>query len=178
MEIIGISIRGIYRDILKGPNDNIIYDSGWVSNTIVDNCRNLLAGFMKNDPSESIEGIRYLAVGKGLEEWDSSGALPPDSSVIQLVDPNPFIIDVKNLSLVYLKENDEEVKGPTNRLQITATLGTKEPPAVAPLSSYPLREFGLFGKFGDDPYMIDCIRHPVIHKDVSATLIRVVRLYF
>ena len=179
MEMIGNSIKGIYRDLLKGPNDDIIYDSGWVSNRIVDRCRKLLAGFMKNDPSESIEGIRYLAVGKGLEEeWDTSGAPPPNSSVTKLMDPNPFTIDVENLSLVYLKENDEEVKGPTNRLQITATLGTNEPPAVLPLSSYPLREFGLFGKFGGKDYMIDCIRHPVIHKDVSATLIRVLRLYF
>jgi hypothetical protein len=179
MEIISTSIRGVYCDILKGPNDNIIYDSGWVSNRIVDRCRKLLAGFMKNDPSEGIEGIQYLAVGKGLEKWDTEGAPPPDSSVTELTDPNPFTIDVKNLSLVYLKENDEEVKGPpTNRLQITATLGPDEPPAVASVSSYPLREFGLFGKFGGEPYMIDCIRHPVIHKDVSATLIRVLRLYF
>ncbi len=175
MTMIGNSIKGIYRDLLKGPNDDIIYDSGWVSNRIVDRCRTLLAAFMKNDQPK---GIQYLAVGTGSKDWDSSGALPPDSSVIQLVDPNPFIIDVKNLSLVYLGVNDIKKAGPTNRLQITATLGPNEPPAVASVSSYPLREFGLFGKFGGEPYMIDCIRHPVIHKDVSATLIRVVRLYF
>jgi len=175
MTMIGNSIKGIYRDLLKGPNDDIIYDSGWVSNRIVDRCRKLLAGFMKNDQPK---GIQFLAVGQGKKEWDTSGAPPPNSSVTKLMDPNPFTIDVKNLSLVYLKENDEEVKGPTNRLQITATLGTNEPPAVASVSSYPLREFGLFGKFGGKDYMIDCIRHPVIHKDVSATLIRVVRLYF
>ena len=40
-----------------------------------------------------------------------------------------------------------------------------------------------FGKYVDESsieheYMIDCIRHPVIHKDESATLNRVVRLYF
>ena len=175
MEIIGTSIRGIYRDILKGKGNNTIYDSGWVSNRIVDSCRTLLAAFMKNDQPN---GIQYLAVGKGLEEWDTTGAPPPNSSVIQLVDKNPFQIQVADLDLVYLRENDAEVAGPTNRLQITATMGTNEPPAVAPLSSYPLREFGLFGKFGAENYMIDCIRHPVIHKDVSATLIRVVRLYF
>lgn len=175
MEIISASIRGIYRDILKGNGNNTIYDSGWVSNRIVDRCRTLLAAFMKNDQPN---GIQYLAVGTGLEKWDTTGAPPPNSSVIQLVDKNPFKIQVADLDLVYLKENDEEVKGPTNRLQITATLGTKEPPAVLPLSSYPLREFGFFGKFGGKDYMIDCIRHPVIHKDVSATLIRVVRLYF
>ena len=53
-----------------------------------------------------------------------------------------------------------------------------EPPPDENLSSYPLREFGLFGKYGTIPYMIDCIRHPVIHKDTSTTLVRVVRLYF
>ena len=175
MEIIGTSIRGIYRDILKGKGNNTIYDSGWVSNRIVDRCRTLLAAFMKNDQPN---GIQYLAVGTGLEKWDTTGAPPPNSSVIQLEDKNPFQIQVADLDLVYLRENNEEVKGPTNRLQITATLGTNKPPAVASVSSYPLREFGLFGKFGGEPYMIDCIRHPVIHKDVSATLIRVVRLYF
>jgi len=179
MEMIGNSIKGIYRDLLKGPNDDIIYDSGWVSNRIVDRCRTLLAAFMKNDQPK---GIQYLAVGTGSKDWDSSGALPPDSSVIQLVDKDPFQIQVADLDLVYLGENDAEVTRPTNRLQITATLGTNEPPAVAPLSSYPLREFGLFGQYFDGTkyheYMIDCIRHPVIHKDVSATLIRVLRLYF
>jgi hypothetical protein len=177
MEIISASIRGIYRDILKGKGNNTIYDSGWVSNRIVDRCRTLLAAFMKNDQPH---GIQYLAVGTGLEKWDTTGAPPPDSSVIQLEDPNPYKIQVDDIdfNLVYLNENDVEVDGPTNRLQITVTLGPKEPPAVEPLSSYPLREFGLFGKFGSKDYMIDCIRHPVIHKDVSATLIRVLRLYF
>ncbi|MBW2662035.1 MAG: hypothetical protein JRD93_08640 [Deltaproteobacteria bacterium] len=179
MEIIGTSIKGIYRDILREQNNNIIHDSGWVSNTIVDRCRILLAGFMKNDQPK---GIQYLAVGKGIKDWDTTGAPPADSSVTQLMDPNPFQIQVADLDLVYLDKNDAEVAGPTHRLQITATLGTNEPPAVAPLSSYPLREFGLFGQYFDGTnyyeYMIDCIRHPVIHKDVSATLIRVVRLYF
>lgn len=181
MEMIAKSMKGIYRDILKGSKNNIIYDSGWVSNTIVDNCRNLLAAFMKNDQPK---GIQFLAVGQGKKEWDTTGAPPPESSVTQLEDPNPYKIQVDDIdfNLVYLNENDVEVDGPTNRLQITATLGHNEPPAVASVSSYPLREFGLFGQYFDGTkyheYMIDCIRHPVIHKDVSATLIRVVRLYF
>jgi hypothetical protein len=88
------------------------------------------------------------------------------------------------LELVYLNDLDEAVTVPTPRLQITATLEEGVPPAPEPqVSTYPLREFGLFGKYVDDSsieheYMIDCIRHPVIHKDESATLIRVVRLYF
>lgn len=36
----------------------------------------------------------------------------------------------------------------------------------------PLREFGLFD--GKD-YMINGVRHPVIHKDAASTLVRVIR---
>ena len=173
MEIIGAAIKGIYRDMLKGKNNAILFDSGWVPNTIVNTCRTLLAGFMKN---ESSNGIQYMAVGRGLEEWDANGAPTPDpATTTDLVNRHTPTIPVSNLALVYLDENDVEVPGPTNRLQITATLEPGYPPPLAaPLTTYPLREFGLFG--GAD-HMINCIRHPVIHKDAAATLIRVVRLY-
>jgi len=136
----------------------------------------LLAGFMKNDPSD---GIQYLYVGKGLKEWDTDGAPAPDPiTTTDLVDPYSEPISVSDLELVYLDKNDAAIAGPTTRLQITTTLDPGYPAPISPLTTYPLREFGLFGKFDGDTFMIDCIRHPVIHKDVSATLIRVVRLYF
>jgi hypothetical protein len=176
METISNSIKGIYRDILKGLNGNIIYDSGWVYNTIVDGCRMLLAGFIKNEPTN---GIQYLAVGQGNKVWDTDGAPVPDPLITtDLVDKYSPPIDFSELSLVYLDENDAEVPGPTSRLQITATLAPGYPAPISPLTTYPLREFGLFGKFDRTDYMINCIRHPVIHKDASASLIRVVRLYF
>ncbi|NIM12827.1 MAG: hypothetical protein GTO45_08940 [Candidatus Aminicenantes bacterium] len=178
------SIRGIYRDVLKDQNSNVIFDSGWVSNLIVDRCRILLAAFMKNDQNKQTWGISCLKVGQGDEDWDNKGTESPNVLLEGLVDPAPFIIDVADLDIVYLNETNAEVTEPTCRIQVTATLGTDQPPPPpsetpeTQLSTYPLREFGLFGKFGDEDYMIDCIRHPVIHKDVSTTLIRVVRLYF
>lgn len=174
MEIIGTAMKGIYRDILKGENNAIVFDSGWVSNTIVNTCRTLLARFMKNEPSTG--GIQYLAVGRGAEEWDTNGAPTTDpATTTDLVNRYTPTIPVSSLALIYLNENDVGVPGPTNRLQITATLVPGYPaPLAAPLTTYPLREFGLFG--GTNA-MINCIRHPVIHKDASATLIRVVRLY-
>lgn len=176
MEIIGNSIKGMYRDILKGKKNNIIYDSGWVSNTIVDRCRILLAGFMKNDPSN---GIQYLSVGQGLEAWDTTGPpLPNPVTTIDLVNHFDPPIPVSDLDFAYLDENNAAVAGATNRLQITATLEPGYPAPIAPLATYPLREFGLFGRFDGTGYMINCVRHPVIHKDESATLIRVIRLYF
>lgn len=182
MDIIGSSIKGVYRDILKGSNHKNIYDSGWISNRIVDRCRMLLSAFMKNDQPK---GIRYLALGKGLEEWDTKGIEPPASSITHLMDPSPYKIQVEELNVVYLNEYDEEIDEPTNRVQITGILGPNKPPVESsPSSSYPLREFALFGQFLKGPndqyedYMINCIRHSVIYKDASATLSRVIRLYF
>jgi hypothetical protein len=171
-----MEIKGVYRDILVGSDTHLAYDSGWVSNTIVDRCRVLLAGFMKNEPSD---GIQYLAVGQGAAHWDSDGTPAPDpATAVTLEDGYDPPIAVADLDIVYLDDADMEVATPTSRLQITATLEPGYPAPSAPLISYPLREFGLFGRFNGTDYMINNVRHPVIHKDLSATLIRVIRLYF
>jgi hypothetical protein len=178
MEEIGKSIKGIFRDRLIGPDGNLLYDSGWARNTIVDSCRALLAGLMKN---ELVGGMQYLAVGRGKETWDTDGVPAPGSEEIELISRySPTIPDPNSGSdwkLVYLDENDDVTHERTNRLQITATLEPGYPAPEPPLSTYPLREFGLFGG-ADGTYMINCVRHPVIHKHTSATLIRVIRLYF
>ena len=183
MEKIVASMRGIYRDILKDQNNTVIFDSGWVSNVIVNRCRILLAAFMKNDPNKQARGIQRLKIGQGEESWDNDGTPVPDASLTGLLDPAPFSIEAADLEVVYLDNNNLEGHIPNPRLQITATLGTDQPPPPSPgLSFYSLREFGLFGEYIDGgevyEYMIDCIRHPVIRKNVAATLIRVVRLYF
>lgn len=176
MERISTFIKGIYRDILKGADDTVIYDSGWVPNTIVNSCRVLLAEFMVNG---SPTGITHLAVGQGLETWNTSGAPAPDSATTtDLVNAHDPPIAAADLELVYLDDNDAVAPGPTNRLQITATLDPGYPTPLPSLTTYPLREFGLFGSSGGTEYMINCIRHPVIHKDETMTLIRVIRLYF
>jgi hypothetical protein len=88
-------------------------------------------------------------------------------------------IPAHDLEIAYLDSGDGAQAEPSPRLQITATLGPNYPQAATPgLSTYPLREFGLFGRLGDTDYMINAVHHPVIHKGVSTTLTRVVRLYF
>lgn len=174
------SLKGIYRDITKDLHGSVVADSGWRSNRIVNNCRGLLAAFMKNDPEIQVNGIYCLKIGKGDVLWDENGAPSPLENDFQLIDPVPFVIPLSDkLKITYLNDQEAEVSGPTSHLQITATLDANEPPPPDEnISSYPLREFGLFGKIGDKDYMIDYIRHPVIHKDASTTLVRVVRLYF
>ncbi len=175
MKSISATMSGIYRDRLIGPDKRLLHDSGWVSNTIVTNCRVLLAGFMKNDFPN---GIQFMAVGQGDEAWDSTGPPAADESDTDLVNRFAPEIEVSALQIDFLNETDQPTVTPTNRLQITATLSPGYPAPIAPLNTYPLREFGLFGRAGGADYMINYIRHPAIHKDAAATLIRVVRLFF
>ncbi len=182
----GILIRGMYRDIMSGANGRVIFDSGWHSNTIVRNCRILIAGFMKNDTPS---GIQSLMVGEGLDQWDaqwntSTPPGPAPESADHLESPYTPSITLAHvagqgyLEIDYLDDQDKPVtSGVTSRLQVKAIL---EPgyPAPTEFNTYPLREFGLFGRFGGDDYMINCVRHPVIYKDASATLSREIKLYF
>jgi hypothetical protein len=182
----GILIKGKYRDIVKGPKGVVIFDSGWHSNTIVKNCRVLLAAFMKNDTPS---GIQRLVVGQGKDEWDAkwNSSDPPGPApetvdhLESAYDPPITLSHVAGrgyIEIDYLDELDKPVvSGVTNRLQVKAIL---EPgyPAPVEFNTYPLREFGLFGMFGGEPYMINCVRHPVIYKDLTATLEREIKLYF
>ena len=175
METPGVSMKGAYRDVLIGNDSQTLHDSGWVSNTIVERGRILLAGFMRND---SPSGIRFLAVGRGEESWDTSARLSAEPTATDLVDRYTPTIPFDDLTVVYLDESDGVVAEPTNRLQITVTLKAGYPEIEAPAVSYPLREFGLFGAFNGTDYMVNYVKHPVINKDASATLVRVIRLDF
>ena len=168
-----VAIRGIYRDRLIEPGGRVASDSGWRSNLIVLNCRVLLAGFLSNDKAL---GIQSLQVGRGDPAWDATPPPAADPAATNaLVDPAPFVIPVAALTLQYLNAADGVSPTPTNRVQITATLGPNQPTAAGS-PPFPLREFGLFGKFGAAPFMIDYIRHPLIEKDGVVTLERKVRL--
>lgn len=176
----GASICGIYRDLLEDSNGGILLDSGWRSNTIVDGCRVLLSGFMKNDTSQ---GLQKLYVGEGLEAWDDEwddtpAPAPAPVAVNKLENAYTPGITVKQADIDYLDESDKPVLTPTNRIQVKVKLEPGYPPPKLPLQTYPLREFGLFAAFGGAEIMINCIRHPVIHKDAASTLYRIVRLYF
>ena len=169
-----LALKGIYRDCLRNSHGDVISDSGWRSNMIVLRCRTLLSGFLKNDTAL---GIQALQVGRGDPSWDVTPPPLPDPNTLNaLTDATPFEMPVGQLTLEYLDTTDSVIATPTNRLQITATLGPNIPPS--PPNPFPLREFGLFGQLGGVRYMIDYIRHPLIEKDATTTLERKVRLIF
>lgn len=169
-------VYGIYCDRLYDGMNRLISDSGWRSNQIVLNCRVLLAGFMTGVPTAL--GIQNLQVGRGRPEWDVTPPPPPDpNTTTKLEDAAPFVIPRASLTFQFLDASDAIVAGATNRLQIVAVLGLNQPsPATSP--PFPLREFGLFGQLNGQPFMINCIRHPLIEKSGAVSLERRVRLVF
>jgi hypothetical protein len=173
----GIGLVGFYRDLLRDPGGRVRWDSGARKNVIVGDCRRLLAGFMRGAPT-TVAGIVGIKVGAGLANWDQVGPPPPSPTTTALVDPNPLVVPVANLTLNYL--TGANVSGlPTNRLQVVATLAPGVPPwPDAHHVDATLREFGLFGRLDGADVLIDYVTHPAIIKDPASTLDRTVWLVF
>lgn len=165
--------KGIYHDTIITAGGEII-DLGWRSNIVVDRCRFLLAGFMKGDASF---GIQRIQIGMGSAGWDD-GTPPPQASDTMLTDPAPVTLPIAGTQISYLDAVGNATAGPTHRLEITLTLPAGTPAIPLGMTTYPMREFGLFGAFGAESYMIDYVRHPVIHKRADDALIRTIRLVF
>lgn len=166
--------RGRYRDRIVTASHRRI-DRGWQSNRIVDRCRALIAGFMCGDRSA---GIQQLQIGRGLEAWDDAPPGAPPASVQRLTDPSPFVVGLARRQIRYLDPAGVPTRGPTNRLEIVVTLAGNEPPLRRGETDYAMREFGLFGEFGGEAYMINYVRHPVLRKRAGDTLTRTIRLVF
>jgi len=169
MENIGKALRGMYRDTVFDSADRLIYDSGWMSNTIVENGRILLASLMKG---EDVGGICYMKVGKGLSAWGGEPEAAA-ASVEDLETPYEQTILIKSdQDIFYLDENGDQTSKPTSRLEVRVAMEQGFPVAN---QTCDLREFGLFNK---DLRMINCVYHPLIQKAATETLIRTIRLFF
>ena len=166
--------KGIYRDEWVRPGaDPESY--GWKSNIVVDRCRMLLSGFMRGG---AVQGVKFLAVGRGDAAWDAADPGHPVASTQALVDPSPLLVPVAVADMVFLDAAGNPSASPTPRLQVKVTLAPGTPAPGAGETTFPLREFGLFGLFGAERYLIDYVRHPVIHKAPADTLVRTIRLTF
>lgn len=165
---------GKYRDQLIRA-DGTIVDIDWRANIVVDRCRILLAGFMKVDTEA--QGIQSIILGRGNAVWDTAPEAPAPATT-ELIDTKPVSITIKQDDMTYLDAAGEPTKDPTSRLQITVTLPPGTPPPIPGTNHYPLREFALMGSFAGEPYMIDYVRHPVVHKAAGGTLVRTIRLIF
>jgi hypothetical protein len=165
--------RGGFYDRLLRPGAPALVP-GWRSNLVVDRCRELLAAFLRGDGGAL--GIHALRLGRGDAAWDEGAPPPTDRGDQALVDGAPFEIALDETDFEYLDAAGNPVAGPTPRLRLTVTLDPGQPPIPGGETSYPLREFGLFARLDGEDYMINSVRHPVIHKQAEDTLERTIEL--
>lgn len=167
-------IKGIYQDRIRRA-DGTVRAYGWRSNIVVNQCRMLLAAFMRGQANTF--GIEQLLIGQGDPAWDVNPPAPPARTISALVDANPVAVAVAAPNITYLSAAGTVVPGPTSILEISLDLGPGVPPPVG-TDPYPLREFALMGRIGAADFMIDYVQHPVIHKAAGDTLTRTIRLQF
>ncbi|POF29079.1 hypothetical protein [Roseibium marinum] len=169
-------LRGDWRDVLRAPDGHVLFDSGIRKNAVVNDCRRLLATFMRGAPTAS--GISGLAIGRGNPAWDSAGTPAATTDRTALVDANPFVLPLADLTLDFL-DGDVASPTPTNLVRIAAVFGAGQPPwPDANHTDAGLREFGLVGDLDGSSVLIDYVTHPVIHKDPVAPLERTIWLRF
>ncbi|MFX0201317.1 MAG: hypothetical protein ACFFCW_34805 [Candidatus Hodarchaeota archaeon] len=174
-----IEVKGRYNDLLLGPSCEVLFSSGWQPNRIVHRCHILLAAFMANIKKQTVVGIDHLVVGEGKEEWDDMEQTPkPEENEKGLINPCKDPIYRSQLKIYYDSDIEEKL---TRKIIIKTVLHAGYPkPENGEI--YPLREFGLFGKIkvqgisGEEPYMINCVRHRVIPKHISTSLVRTIEL--
>jgi len=168
-------IKGYYRDVFVDENNQILWDTLWRSNLIVQNCNVLMASLMKRH--EAMQGILYWAVGKGLPDWDSNN--PNRVSTTSKLNNEVARKAISAEQIVYINEANTPTENPTTRLEVTMEFKGED---VVKSGSLSLREFGLFGgdasEIKDSGFMIDYVIHPRIDLTPGIKLIRKLRLTF
>ena len=177
MEYLGSVIKGIYRDQLFDEEGTMKLDSGWNNNTIMTSFHTLLARLVRHDDgllkAQAISLI--MRFGEFSNSWGSLVVEPTDETLTAAY--TEFVLDeTSGLKVAYLNVDGVEQVKPSNRVQITATLGQNMPlGAVCPLG-----EFAVYLRCGtpDNDHIINHVRHPVISKTATDTLIRQIRFTF
>jgi hypothetical protein len=172
-------LYGQFRDVLYDAEGGRVWDRGWVRNTIVADCRRLLAGYVRGTPTAA-EAVFGLAVGAGLGAWDTSGPPQPSPNQAALVDTHQHLVPRAQLQLEYINPANGTISAqPTGTLQLKAVLGPGVP--TWPDIDHPtstLREFGLVAKLNGTQILINYRTHPAIAKDPASTLERTIWLVF
>ena len=166
---------GKYRDCLIRANGEVT-DFGWRSNVVVDQCRELLAAFMLGGTAL---GIQYISLGRGDAIWDTQPYVAPPASTHDLQDTTAHQIAVTDaaMSIGYIDSMGNATGTAQPRIEVSVTIEGDSLPISAG-ETFPLREFALYGELNSTDYMIDYVRHGVIHIAQGDVLTRRIRLVF
>lgn len=166
--------KGEYRDILIGSQGDVLWETPWQRNLIVDGLRKLLAALIKGDPQGN--PVAFWAVGTGQDVWDA-GTVPPDAAR-------------RTRTQLYNETGRKSIPPGqitflggsfTNRLEITMEFTTADIPPGAGNQNWRLREFGLFAdgtSAVNSGVLINHRIHPRIDMQAGFTLQRTLRLTF
>ena len=167
--------EGKYRDHLVYTDGRVV-DYDWRCNVIVDQCRQLLAAFMQG---QAASGIQRISLGRGDTSWDSLPYEAPVPSTSSLVDSSPHDIAVADaeMSISFLDISGNTTSDVHSRIEVSVTIEGDSLP-IGSGETFPLREFALYGELNSNDYMIDYVRHGVIHIGQGDVLTRRVRLVF
>ena len=140
-------------------------------NLVVSSCSTLIAMLMKG---ETNNGIQYLAVGSGSDNWDDDALPEPTLEEVKLVNET-FRKEIPSSNIVFIDEDNNVSSEPTNRIQITIVFLENE-------ANGQLRELGFFGGDAttekDTGVMINHKIHSSIYKTNGMQLERIVRFTF
>jgi hypothetical protein len=188
-------LHGMYRDVVRDAAGNVIADSLWKKNLILDGFRRVLASFAHGvnppplapgTPPSIALGIEEVRFGRGDPAWDAAGLPTLVSSRDRLEDttlplpiggliavprflPPPPNNPNPDFQIRFLA-NSAASPTETNVVEIVATL----PPGPA----MTLREFGVVGKLDGNPVLLNYVAHQAIVKDPTTTLTRTIRFVF
>jgi hypothetical protein len=178
-ERIAAGLSGTYRDVLRDAAGRVVWESGWRRNTIVVDCRRLLAGFLRGSPTVAM-GITGVQFGAGVPAWDQTPPPAPTENQTALADGSPFTLPRAQLQVDFLDPAGTAVSAtPTRKLQVVAKLGPGVP--AWPDAQHPttaLREFGLVASLENQTVLLNYVIHPVITKDPTSSLERTIWLVF
>jgi hypothetical protein len=168
--------QGEYRDILVGPQGDIVWERPWQHNLIVEGMSRLLAALLKGDRRSA--SLTHWAVGAGMTEWDR-GSQPTDNDLrkrTKLYQETARIPIASGRGIDFLSNGTPTGKM-TDKLAITINLTADQ----LPDDRQQLREFGLFagGKnTPNDGFLINHRIHSLIEMKRGFTLQRTLRLTF
>ncbi len=186
-----MNIKGEYRDVLS-INGELIVDTGWKSNAIVEDYGRFLAALMKKDKSFHGQqvGIEYIAVGGGdtndsavfkvkvaeFFNWLNDGNSGPKKDGDNWV----WAKKIEGSDIQYLPEDTDTV---TNKLKIDIRFNQNEPSE----ETLDFKEFALVG-IGTNPdndqfvtdmmFFVNYVYHGQITKDNTMVHTRTINLTF
>lgn len=183
-----LHIIGKFKDTLRWTSLNgfqKIEQRDWQFNQIQDSALNLITGTIIGIQDSSMaafanyDGIRFMALGSGNASWDADPnnvAKPVTQTTleteIERIAVTPDQVQFLTTSGVVL---DPTIHGLSSRIKLTRVLASNE-------GNGDLREFGLFGgnatSASDSGTMFNWITHPLIQKDASLVIERIVDIQF